>query len=341
MPHSVTRFQSLDISPPDADNVLLASRRERKRGIVGSCDGKVAIVTGASKGGTGTAIAVRLAAEGARVAITARDETGLDATRARIEAAGGECLVVPADLADPAGARRDLVPATEDAFGPVDLLVNNAAAGGYAPFDEMTPSTLERGLQVNLWAPWELMAAIVPGMRERGGGSVLNLTTFAAELPPGPPFPTNKPSKAGAVYGSTKAALNRLTVSAASECEGQGVSINALAPQAAIATPALVEAGWVNETMFEPLETMAEAAVALLTGDPDVLTGRIAYSLQLLVELDRAVRDLTGAELVDGWQPNDLPAVIAAQEADLAGRGWPAAYDFGRVHSPRHRQEPT
>lgn len=302
---------------------------------MGSCEGKVAIVTGASKGGTGTAIAIRLAAEGAKVVITARDESGLESTRSRITEAGGECLVVPADLSVPAGGRRELVPATRAAFGPVDLLVNNAAMGGYVAFEETTPRQLERSLQVNLWTPWELMAAVVPPMRERGQGAVLNLTTFAAELPPGPPFPTNKPAKAGFVYGAPKAALNRLTVSAASECEGTGVSVNALAPQAAIATPALVEAGWVNETMFEPLETMAEAALALLTGDPAVLTGRIAYSLQLLAELGRPVRDLSGESLVEGWQPADIRAVIHAQEADLEKRGWPDAYQFGRPNSPR------
>ena len=131
--------------------------------------------------------------------------------------------------------------------------------------------------------------------------------------------------------------MNKLTVSAASECEGQGVAVNALTPQAAIATPALVEGGWIDEEMFEPLETMAEAALALLTGDPDALTGRIAFSLQLLVEFDRPVRDLMGESLVEGWQPADIPAAIARQEANLAHRGWPDAYTFGRVHSPRPR----
>ncbi len=301
----------------------------------GTCDGRVALVTGASKGGPGTAIAVRLAAEGARVVITARDEAGLEVTRARIAAAGGECLVLPADLSDPGGARTELVARTEAAFGPVDILVNNAAAGGYAPFDEVPARHLERCLQVNLWAPWELMTAVVGGMRERGSGWILNLTSFSAELPPGPPFPSNKPSKAGFAYGASKAALNRLTVAAASECEGQGVAVNALAPQAAIATPQLVAAGWIDETMFEPLEATAEAALALCTGDPEVLTGRIAFSLQLLQELGRPVRDLAGDALVAGWQPADLPAIIAAQEANLAERGWPDAFDFGRGHSPR------
>jgi NAD(P)-dependent dehydrogenase (short-subunit alcohol dehydrogenase family) len=301
----------------------------------GQCVGRVALVTGASQGGTGTAIAVRLAAEGARVAITARSVEGLEATRARIEAIGGQCLVLPADLADPNGGRRTLVERTEAAFGPIDILVNNAAVNGYMPFETVSPERLERSLQVNLWAPWELMCAAVPGMRARGRGAVVNLTSFAAELPPGPPFPTNKPATGGFLYGSAKAALNRLTVAAASECHGQGIAVNALTPQAAIATPQLVAGGWIDDTMFEPLETMAEAALALCTADPGVLTGRIAYSLQLLLELRRPVRDLRGGELVDGWQPDDLAAVIARQEANLADRGWPDPYTFGRVHSPR------
>jgi NAD(P)-dependent dehydrogenase (short-subunit alcohol dehydrogenase family) len=300
-----------------------------------ACAGQVALVTGASQGGTGTAIALRLAAEGAKVAITARSVEGLEATKARIVAAGGECLVLPCDLSDPAGGRKDLVARTEDVFGPVDILVNNAAFGGYRPFETVTAKQLEGSLQVNLWAPWELTCAVIGPMRAKGRGAIVNLTTFSAELPPGPPFPTNKPAKEGFVYGAPKAALNRMTVAVASECEGQGISVNGLTPQAAIATPQLVAQGWIDPLLYEPLETMAEAALALVTGDPAVLTGRIAYSLQLLVELQRPVRDLDGDALVEGWQPADLPAVIARQEANLAGRGWPDAFTFGRVHSPR------
>ena len=295
----------------------------------------MALVTGASKGGTGTAIALRLAAEGARVAITARSVDGLEETRTRIEEVGGDCLVLPSDLSDPRGARTELIVKTEAALGPIDILVNNAAAGGYGAFESVGPDRLERALQVNVWAPWMLMAEVIGGMRDRGRGAIVNITTFSAELPPGPPFPANKPSKAGAMYGATKAALNRLTVSVASECEGQGIAVNALAPQGAIATPALIAAGWVDGVMFEPLETIAEAAVALCTADPDVLTGRIAFSLQLLVELGRPVLNLTGEEPLDGWQPENLPEIIARQEQSIARRGWPDAYRFGRVHSPR------
>jgi NAD(P)-dependent dehydrogenase (short-subunit alcohol dehydrogenase family) len=300
-----------------------------------TCGGRVALVTGASQGGTGTAIALRLAAEGAKVAITARTVSGLEQTRERIEAIGGECLVLPVDLADPEGGRQELVARVTDELGPVDVLVNNAAVNGYVPFDEATPEAVERCFQVNVWAPWELMCAAVPSMRAHQRGWILNLTSFAAELPPGPPFPTNKPGSAGFQYGASKAALNRLTVAAASECYAHGIAVNGLTPQAAIATPSLVEAGWINEEMFEPMDTMAEAALALCTSDPKVLTARIAYSLQLLLELERPVYDLHGEALVDGWQPHDLRPVIERQEANLAKQGWPDAYSFGRGHSPR------
>lgn len=298
------------------------------------CDGRVALVTGASQGGTGTAIAVRLAAEGADVAVTARSEDGLRETAGRIAALGRRALVLPCDLGDPAGGRDTLVARTEAELGPLDILVNNAAAGGYRPFEEWDGAAIDHLFQVNLHAPWALMRDAVPGMRARGRGWVLNLTSFAAELPPGPPFPTNRPAKAGAAYGGTKAALNRLTVAVASECEGHGVAVNALTPQAAIATPQLVAANWFSEDFFEPLDTMAEAALALCTADPAVLTGRIAYSLQLLVELDRPVYDLEARALVDGWQPPQLPAVIARHAARLGEAGWPDPFRFGRRHSP-------
>jgi len=289
-----------------------------------TCEGQVALVTGASQGGTGTAVAIRLAAAGAKVAITARNEEGLEQTKRRIEAIGGKCIVLPADLAHPNGGRNELVPRTESEFGPVDILVNDAFVSASESFDETTSEVLERSLQVNFLGPWELMKAVVPGMRERRRGWILNLTTRTAELQPGPPFPAFP--KSFFAYGAAKAALNRLTNSAASVCEGQGIAVNALAPVAIIATPSNMANARIagqSDTLYEPLETMAEAALALCSGDPAKLTGRIAYSLKLLVELRRPVFDLSGELLVEGWQPDDLPAVIARREEDLAKHGWP------------------
>lgn len=300
----------------------------------GTCKGRVALVTGASQGGTGTAIALRLAAEGAKVAITARSEAGLNETAASIAAAGGSALVLPADLSDPRGERTRLVERTEAALGPIDILVNSAATNGYKPFEKWTLQQLEHMQQINVWGPWELMAAVLPGMRSRRRGWILNLTSFAGELPPGPPFPDNAPAKAGSAYGASKAALNRMTLAAASETHGQGIAVNALTPQAAISTRALVAAGQIAEHWYEPLETMAEAALALCTCDSSKLTGRIAYSLQLLLELRRPVLDLHGQSIVPGWQPEDLAAVIAGQLAAHSKSGWQRAYDFARPSSP-------
>jgi hypothetical protein len=79
---------------------------------------------------------------------------------------------------------------------------------------------------------------------------------------------------------------------------------------------------------------MAEAALALVTGDPGTLTGRIAFSLQLLLELQRPVHDLHGVEVIEGWQPSDLRAAIAGQSENLAARGWPNPFEFHRRSSP-------
>lgn len=282
------------------------------------CEGRVALVTGASQGGTGMALARRLAAEGAAVAITARSEAGLAECQESIEAVGGKALVLPCDLADSEGGRAELVSRASAELGPVDILVNNAAVGPYQPFDSFKIGDLRRTQEINVWAPWILAQQALPGMRERGRGWVLNMTTSVAELPPGPPFARSGPAKAGTLYGGSKAMLNRMTVGVASEVEGQGIAVNALTPQAAILTRALTlarEQGLIHPDFFEPLDTMVEAALALCTTSPDVLHARIAYSLDLLIELDRPVYDLHGEELTLGWQPADLPARLAAQRA--------------------------
>ena len=306
-----------------------------------SLEGMVVLVTGASQGGTGRSVAVRFAAEGAKVGITARDEAGLEETLARIEQVGGQGLVMPCDLGDPDGGRSDLVSRTETEFGPVDILVNNAVAALIKPVEDWTLTELDFYQQVNVWAPWILMTQVMPGMRERRRGWILNLTSASAELPPGPPF--GHVAKDGySSYGATKAAINRLTLAAAAETEGAGIAVNALAPQATIATPAVLGSGVIEAAaggedvmhLFEPVETMAEAALALCSGDPDVLTGRIAYSLQLLVELDRPVFDLSGTRLMDGVQPGDLPTKIRGQIEFHHSTGGPHRSAFDRPWTP-------
>jgi NAD(P)-dependent dehydrogenase (short-subunit alcohol dehydrogenase family) len=277
--------------------------------------------------------AVRLAAEGAKVAITARTLEGLQSTADAVRDVGGEVLVLQCDLGDPNGGRDTLVARTEAAFGPVDILVNNAVTGEFKRFYKASLAEFDAAMQVNVYAPWTLMQDVLPGMRERAQGWIINLTTFCAELPPGPPFPTNQPATGGAVYGSSKAALNRLTLSVAAEFAGKGVAVNALTPQSAIATPDLLAQGYLDDAFFEPLDTMAEAIVLLATCDGS-FTGRIAYSLQLLYEARRPVFDITGSSLVEGWQPDDLPGVISRQSGALEAFGWMTPFEFHRPSSP-------
>jgi NAD(P)-dependent dehydrogenase (short-subunit alcohol dehydrogenase family) len=280
-----------------------------------ACRGQVALVTGASRG-IGKAIALRLAAEGAAVGICSRPDPAapelgtLGAARDEIAALGGAVAAVPFDLRDPSLDRAELVDRVEAELGPVTILVNNAAGGGFRSFMDWTDRQIEGVLELNLWAPWHLIRRVLPPMRERGAGWILNVSSQTAVLPKGPPFPPTQPSSRGTIYGGTKAFLNRWTASLASETYGEGIAVNTLAPEAAAATEILVEHSNLPEHLYEPLDTMAEAALALCTADPAVVTGQITTSLQLLVDLDRPVFDLRGDELLAGWQPADLPPKI-------------------------------
>jgi NAD(P)-dependent dehydrogenase (short-subunit alcohol dehydrogenase family) len=283
---------------------------------MGACDGKVALVTGASRG-IGRAVATRLAAEGADVAVISRSRqaerwgSSLAQTVAGIETLGRKAFAVEADLAEASRDRGYVVEEVESNLGPVDILVNNAAAGGFRHFMDWTDEKMRATHEINNWAAWELSRRALPGMRDRGSGWILNVSSLAAVLPTGPPF-SGGVGERGTIYGGTKAMLNRWTMSLAIELFDSGVRVNTLAPQAAVATEgvsASVERGEMRQEDVEPLETMAEASLALVTGD---LTQRIAYSLSLLVELQWPVHDLLGASLIEGWQPTDIEARFAA-----------------------------
>jgi NAD(P)-dependent dehydrogenase (short-subunit alcohol dehydrogenase family) len=280
-----------------------------------TCAGRIALVTGASRG-IGKAIARRLAAEGARVAVTGRSLApgshalggSLQETVEEIRRAGGQAIAVAADLADPAVDRRGLVRRAEEAFGGlVDILVNNAAAPREFQhrFQDVPLRSFLTALEVNVWAAWELAQCVIPGMQANGSGWILNISSRAAGPIAGPPF-RSSPVGSQSLYGATKAMLDRLTSGAAMDLYGDRIAVNALAPEAAVATENARSLLELPPQMVEPPETMAEAALALCSCDPRSLTGRVTYSLSLLVELQRPVRTLDGASLLPGWQPADI-----------------------------------
>jgi NAD(P)-dependent dehydrogenase (short-subunit alcohol dehydrogenase family) len=288
------------------------------------CEGRVALVTGASRG-IGKAIAVRLAAEGAALAICSRPSPGiaqlgtLEETRDEIAALGGSVVAIPFDLSDPSLDRAALVDDVERELGPVDILVNNAAGSGFRPFLEWTDAQIATVLELNFWSCWHLIRRVLPGMLERHEGWILNVSSQTATMPIGPPFPNTQPARLGTIYGGTKAFLNRWTTSLAVELYGQGIAVNTIAPQAAAATEALVTYSDLPDYLYEPLETMAEGALALCTADHATLTGQITTSLQLLADLQRPVYDLRGVQLLEDWQPEQLPPRIEKMRQHATG----------------------
>ena len=267
--------------------------------------GRVALVTGASRG-IGQALAVRFAAEGATVLAVGRslDGTGQFAgsLAETVDLTNGRAIAVPAEIGTAAG--RDAVAAAAREVGPISIVVNNAAAPRAFDlrFPDMDENAFRLAVDVNVWAAWDLAARFVPDMRSIGAGWILNVSSAQAA----PRIPGASSRTGGAcLYGGTKAMLDRVTTGAAQDLYADGIAVNALAPEAAIATEHASGVGLPPDKV-EPVETFVEAALALVSGDPRTLTGRIAYSLSLVRELMLPVRTLDGRDLVPGWQPDDI-----------------------------------
>jgi NAD(P)-dependent dehydrogenase (short-subunit alcohol dehydrogenase family) len=255
-------------------------------------DGRVALVTGASRG-IGLSIAQRFAEAGAAVAVSARTvepgesrfDGSLTETVTSIVDAGGTATAVAADLGQ-AEDRARLVAEVTARLGPIDVLVNNAAVTWFGAVETFDVRRYDLMFEVQVRAPFELAGLVVPLMRERGRGWILNISSGAARHPQGPPYARR--AAGGTVYGMCKAALERFTTGLAAEVYDAGIAVNVVSPAGVVPTPGVIHHQLIRpgmEAFVEQPEVMAEAALALCTGDPAVLTGRVAYSRPLLEEL--------------------------------------------------------
>jgi len=262
------------------------------------------LVTGASRG-IGAATAVRFAAEGAHVAIVARTldrhdhlRGSLEATAGRVREQGGTAAVIVADMSDAADRTRIVPAAIEALDGPVEVLVNNAAAAIYGPVDTFPLGRRRVTFEVNVHGPLDLAQAVLPAMLERGEGWIINVSSATARAT------TTNPTMS--VYGASKAALNRLTDGLAAEVAGAGVRVNTIEPRAAVMTEgaAVLVGDMISEDQIESTEAMVEAILALADCKAE-LTGRHLVSLDLIGELGLTVHALDGTPLTAGASNQD------------------------------------
>lgn len=269
----------------------------------GRLDGRVAIVTGASRG-LGAAIAAAFAAQGAAVAVAARTSQSIDdrlpgsvhTVVERIRRGGGRALAVQCDVSEDDDLVR-LVDQVRGAWGPINLVVNNAAVTvpgrpGHrvrpSALSAPTPATalampakgLRRHLEVNVVAAYRLVQLTALDMIAAGQGAVINISSDAANRPG--PGPYDDPAEALLLaYGTSKAALQTMTQYLACELSPHGVAVNALLPSAPIDTPGLrATAGTSIATV--PIADFAEAAVRLALAKADTFTGQVAYHEDVL-----------------------------------------------------------
>lgn len=260
---------------------------------MGKLAGKVAVITGASRG-IGQAIAELFAAEGAKIICAARTmndgehplEGSLARTVAAIKAAGGEAMAVAVDISTEADCVR-LIETARAAYGPIDILINNAAANAYIPTKDYPTSRWVKNFAINVHAPFILSKAVLPDMIAKAAGVIINISSGAAIGPGRGPY-TDQVARGGVLYGATKAALERMTQGLAQEVSSYGgITVAAFSPSQVVPTPGTVYhklVSGMDDPKGEPPSMMARAALLLASEPAAKVNGRVTYSQQILAE---------------------------------------------------------
>ncbi len=261
---------------------------------MGKLTGKVAIVTGASRG-IGQQIAELFASEGAKVVCAARTlnegehkmlEGSLSRTVDLIRAAGGEAIAVTADVSVESDCLA-LVDSARAAYGPIDILVNNAALNYYLPTDTYPTNRWVRCFAINVHAPFILSKAVLTDMIPRRSGAIVNISSGAAIGPGRGPY-EDQTVRGGVMYGASKAALERFTQGLAQEVsQYQGIAITAVSPSQVVPTPGTIHhklVTGIGDPKGEHPMLMARAALLLASEAPLKVNGRVTYSQQILKE---------------------------------------------------------
>lgn len=269
--------------------------------------GRNAVVTGASRG-IGAAIAERLAADGANVAIAARTldkhpvlPGSLNETLAKLNSYGGTHAGIVADMGDPESREGLISEAKEQLGGAIDILVNNAAAAIYQPLAEYPLRRVRLMMEINVLAPLDLTQQALPDMIEAGEAWVVNLSSATANYEPGPPYRQSELLEVMGIYGASKAALNRMTNAFSVETHKHSIRMNTVEPKAAVLSEgADIKVGeMLSPEQIESMEAMVEAAVFLCDCEPD-FTGEVCSSLDLIEEQNLTVMTLGGDEPYPG-----------------------------------------
>ena len=246
--------------------------------------GKIAIVTGASRG-IGKAIALGYAREGVTVVVAARSETApserlpgsIHETVDQIEALGGRALAVRCDVTDEASVNA-MVQATLAEYGRVDILVNNAAVDFPSKVIDMPLKRWEVVFRVGLAGPFICCRAVLPAMMEQRSGSIINISSQA-----GSERGTGTVGYSAA-YAATKAGLDRFTFALAAEVGRHNIAVNAVMPSKVIGTEGM--SMWATEEQkktFAPPDSMVACAIFLGKQDASGVTGCIASDDEYVV----------------------------------------------------------